>query len=143
MSKLIATRADFQDLSALRLTEASTLLERKQWSGAYYLMGYAIELSLKSCIIKVLMETDAFPDKEFSKNCYTHGIEKLVQLAGLKDARDAAVKADPDLAKHWGIVKDWTEEKRYHYVQDLEANQLWAAISDPQHGVYQWIKSQW
>jgi len=40
-------------------------------------VGYAVELALKACIIKTLMATDAFPDKKFSADCYTHVIEKL------------------------------------------------------------------
>ena len=72
---------DVQELADERLAEAKALLDLERWGGAYYLAGYAVELALKACIIKMLMATDAFPDKEFSKNCYTHAIEKLVVLA--------------------------------------------------------------
>ena len=77
------TKAEFQELAERRLAEAKALLDQGQWDGAYYLAGYAVELGLKACIIKALLATDAFPDKEFSKNCYTHAVEKLVGLAKL------------------------------------------------------------
>ena len=67
--KMIVTRSEFQELAEQRLVEAKALLDQGQWDGAYYLAGYAVELALKACIIKTLMATDAFPDKEFSKNC--------------------------------------------------------------------------
>lgn len=91
MTKLIVTQAEFQELAEERLVEAKALLDLGKWSGAYYLAGYAVDLALKACIIKTLMATDAFPDKEFSRNCYTHAIEKLVVLAKLDGARKAAM----------------------------------------------------
>ncbi len=76
MSKLIETRAEFQQLAEERLEEAKALLSLGKWGGAYYLAGYAVELALKACIIKRIMATDAFPEKEFSRNCYTHDLDK-------------------------------------------------------------------
>ena len=143
MSKLIKTQAEFQQLANERLEEARELLTLKKWGGAYYLAGYAVELALKACIIKVLMVTDAFPAKDFSKDCYTHVIEKLVGLAKLTDLRKIALAADPDLSMNWGVVKDWSEEKRYHLIDQSEAEELFNAIADGVHGVLQWIKRQW
>ena len=101
MSRLIVTRAEFQEMAEQRLAEAKALLDQGKWNGAYYLAGYAVELALKACIIKTLLATDAFPDKEFSKNCYTHAVEKLVGLAKLDGARRTATDADPDLLTNW------------------------------------------
>jgi hypothetical protein len=102
LSRLIVTKAEFQELAEQRLVEARALLDQGRWDGAYYLAGYAVELALKACIIKALLATDAFPDKEFSRNCYTHVVEKLVGLAKLEGARKAAMDADPDLSTNWG-----------------------------------------
>jgi hypothetical protein len=143
LSKLIETRADFQELAVERLEEAKALLDLGKWAGAYYLAGYAVELALKACIIKTLMATDAFPDKEFSKNCYTHAIEKLVGLAKLDGARKVATDADPDLLDNWPTARDWSEEKRYHRIAKAEAEALYTAIADGAHGVLPWIKTQW
>ncbi len=137
------TKAEFQELAEQRLVEARALLDQGPWDGAYYLAGYAVELALKACIIKALLATDAFPDKEFSRNCYTHVVEKLVGLAKLEGARKAAMDADPDLSTNWGLAKDWSEEKRYHRIDKAEAEDLFAAIADAVHGVLPWIKTQW
>lgn len=143
LSKLIETKAEFQALAEERLMEAKALLDLEKWDGAYYMAGYAVELALKACIIKTLMATDAFPDKEFSKNCYTHVIETLVKLAKRDEALKLAMDTDPDLRKHLGIVKDWSEQKRYHRIDKTEAEALYAAIADDTHGVLPWIKTQW
>lgn len=143
MSNLIQTRAEFQQLAEERIDEAKALLDLGKWNGAYYLAGYAVELALKACIIKMLMETDAFPDKDLSRNCYTHSIEKLVTLAKLQLARKAATDADPDLLNNWSLARDWSEEKRYHQIDQAEAEALYNAIADPAHGVFPWIKTQW
>jgi HEPN domain-containing protein len=84
LSRLIETRAEFQEMAGRRLEEAKVLLDQGRWDGAYYLAGYAVELALKACIIKLLLTRDDFPEKEFSRNCYTHDLEKLVGLAGLE-----------------------------------------------------------
>ena len=143
MSKLIQSRAEFQQLALDRLDEAKALLDLGKWDGAYYLAGYAVELALKACIIKTLMATDAFPDKEFSKNCYTHSIEKLVALAKLDGERKAATDADPALQTNWGLALGWSEEKRYHRIDKSEAEALYSAVADSAHGVLPWIKTNW
>ena len=59
------TRAEFQRLAEQRLVEAKVLLDEGHWDGAYYLAGYAVELALKACVIKMLLATDAFPERKF------------------------------------------------------------------------------
>ncbi len=99
-------------MAEMRLDEAKSLLDLGKWGGAYSLAGYALELALKACIIKALMATDAFPGKEFSKNCYTQDIEKLVGLARLQDQLKIAADADSDLKMNWTIARNRSEETR-------------------------------
>jgi HEPN domain-containing protein len=143
LSKLIVTQAEFRELAEQRLVEAKALLDLGNWDGAYYLAGYAVELGLKACNIKALLATDAFPDKEFSRNCYTHAIEKLVGLAKLEGERKTAADAAPDLEANWIQARDWSEEKRYHRIDQTEAQALYDAIADAKHGVLPWIRTQW
>jgi HEPN domain-containing protein len=143
LSKLIESRADFQQMANERLEEAKALLDVGKWSGAYYLAGYAVELALKACIIKTLMATDAFPDKELSRNCYTHSIEKLVESAKLEDVWKIAMDADVDFEANWTTVKDWSEVKRYHIINKTEAEALYKAVADNTHGVLPWLKTNW
>jgi HEPN domain-containing protein len=135
-------RADLQKLAAERIADARALLSLKRWAGAYYLAGYAVECGLKACIAK-LMKAEEFPDKAFAEKCWTHDLERLVALAGLKAARDAAAVADADLSDNWVAVKDWNESKRYAWVTKIKAEELYNAITDRRHGVLSWIKLHW
>jgi len=143
LSRLVKSRAEFQELSEQRLAEAKVLLDQGKWDGAYYLAGYAVELALKACIIKALLATDEFPEKGFTNDCYTHAVGKLVKLAKLKDAQKIATDADPDLLANWTLAEAWSEEKRYHRIDKHEAEDLYTAIADAAHGVLPWIKTQW
>jgi len=138
LSKPIESRAEFQQLADERLDEAKALLDLGKWDGAYYLAGYAVELILKACIIKRLMGTDAFPTKDFSKDCYTHILTKLLDLAGL----DAALATShANMKANRGVTKDWSEQKRYHRITEVEARALVNAIEDVEYGVLPWVKT--
>lgn len=143
MSTPIITRDDFQTHADAKLDEAEVLLSAGRWSGGLYLAGYAVELAIKACIIKKLMATDAFPDKEFSRKCYTHELSELFKQAGLGTAFDAAMSADPILTDNWKTVSSWSEAYRYRRADEVEARALYAAISDPAHGVLTWVKTCW
>jgi HEPN domain-containing protein len=143
VSSPIITRADFQQLAEDRLREALVLLNSREWHGAYYLVGYALELGLKACIIKKVMTTDAWLDPDFSKNCYTHNLDKLVKVADLDAARTADCTADTALASNWRTVSGWSEQKRYHRATETEARDMCSAVLEPTNGVLQWVKKYW
>src|SRR5262245_27221369 len=86
-----------------------------RWSAAYYLIGYAVECGLKSClVVRVAAHPEViFEDRRFSQEAWTHDIENLVELAGLKPDRDADAVANPAVYTNWQYVKDWTEQARY------------------------------
>ncbi|MGB7136749.1 MAG: HEPN domain-containing protein [Acidobacteriaceae bacterium] len=56
-------RKDLQSLANTRLREARVLFRAKEFSGAYYLAGYAVECALKACIAKQYRQHD-FPDRK-------------------------------------------------------------------------------
>ena len=118
------------------------LLGSSRWSGAYYLAGYAVECGLKACIAKFTYLHD-YPDKDFATRCYSHNIESLVDVAGLKDQRKADGSANVALRINWTIVRDWDVKARYRQWTELQARKLFAAISDPANGVLPWITVRW
>jgi HEPN domain-containing protein len=136
-------RAAWQKLASQRVKDAKGLLKIKRWAAAYYLAGYAVECGLKSCIIAYLMKTDDFPDKRFSEQCWTHDLERLVVLAGLRAALDSDAAADAYLSKNWGLVTDWTESSRYVLTPKAEAKAMVEAVANSKHGVLSWIKRRW
>jgi len=44
---VVTSQSDFEKLMVLRLKEAELLLRHRDWDGAYYLAGYAVEFTLR------------------------------------------------------------------------------------------------
>ena len=135
-------RTELHDLAEERVRDAEALLDAGQWSGAYYLAGYAVECGLKACIAKLTNLHD-YPNKDLAMKCYTHKIETLVEVAGLKNQRDAEAIANPALGNYWLLVKDWNENARYRRWSEFRARELFAAVADVNNGVLPWIKGLW
>lgn len=136
------TRNDLQRLAQVRLEDAVYLLRANRASSAYYLAGYAIELGLKACISKQV-HSNTLPDKGFINAVYMHQLDSLVSTAGLRPDFDADTKADSQFAAFWAITNNWSVESRYVVWDVITATTLLQAVSDPDHGVFQWVKKHW
>jgi HEPN domain-containing protein len=137
-------RTELQQLSAERIKDAQLLLAAGQWSGAYYLAGYALECALKSCILARIERTGVvFEDKKFAEKCWTHDIQELVKQADLMAERDHAMSANPVLGQTWQVAKDWSELGRYRLFTQLQAERLFLALTDNANGVLPWVKNHW
>lgn len=134
-------RRDLQNIALTRLKEVEVLLQNRQYSGAYYLSGYIVECALKACIAKQTHKFD-FPDKKTVIDSYTHDLEKLVKVAKL-DAELKSLLGDPNFSPRWALVKDWSEESRYQKHNKQKALDVYSAITDPNHGVLQWLQQHW
>jgi hypothetical protein len=141
----VPTRAEWQQLAEDRILDAQAQLGASRWSAAYYLVGYAVECGLKSCVLaRVGLNPEViFEVKEFSKNAWTHDIEQLVALAGVKAQRDADAGQNPALHANWQRAKDWSESSRYVQTAQLDAQLLCNPVVDINHGVMQWIRARW
>jgi HEPN domain-containing protein len=140
---MLITRADFRRLSLIRLREAAILLERRQYDGAYYLCGYAVECGLKACISKTMKRFQFPPPVKSIGNYYTHDLKQLLKSAELQTALQAEWKIDTQLEVNWGITAQWSEQSRYIRTSQAEAAALYDAVSDNAHGVMQWIRRHW
>ncbi|ANW67626.1 hypothetical protein BCA37_10870 [Mycobacterium sp. djl-10] len=135
-------RTELRQLAEARLRESQLLLGNGEWSGAYYLSGYAVECGLKAAIARQF-QADTFPDRKLVTKSYTHDLEELVGAAGLVTARQQAFQQDRDLQLNWSVVKDWNETARYKIWLQADAADIVAAVADQQHGVMKWLRSQW
>lgn len=142
MPRVVLMREQLKSIAVMRLHEARVLLNTSNYSGAYYLSGYAIECGLKACIAKETKRFE-FPDKSFSSDCYTHDLEKLIGLAGLRIKLKNEQDADQDFKDNWATAKDWNEISRYEEHDKMEAIDLYSAISGRNHGVLRWVKKYW
>jgi hypothetical protein len=157
-----SSRADFRWLAKTRIREAKALLDAGLFDGAYYLAGYAIECTLKACIVKAIRRSE-LPDRRITNGIYTHNLESLLGLAGLQLEYTQRAKAETQFKKSWNLVKDWSEEARYETFgsrtlaslrppfksagrsprAEQRARELYSAITDRQYGVLSWLKRFW
>lgn len=137
-------RSHFQWLAQERIDEALVLLGNSKFSGAYYLSGYCVENALKACILsKEYSDGLIFRERDFSKKCWTHDLQELVQLAQLGIEKDREMGSNADFSKNWGIVSNWDEESRYDEKAESEAREIINAITELPNGVLTWLKKYW
>jgi len=136
-------RLELQAISRQRKREAAALLHAGLFPGACYLAGYAVECALKACIAKQTKRHD-FPDKHLANECWTHDLQKLVQLAGLGPDLNKDMNASPALQVNWAIVKDWDEGLRYDVtITAAQARDLYSACTRRRSGILSWIRRKW
>jgi|APLak6261678124_1056121.scaffolds.fasta_scaffold00001_3 HEPN domain-containing protein len=136
-------KTDLENLVEIRISEAATLLKSKNFPGAYYLAGYALECALKACIAKQVQQHD-FPNKKLAEDSYSHDLQKLLGVAGLKQDLAKKEEEDTEFKLNWAVAKDWSEQARYeHNIEETRANDLYNAIIDKNSGVLAWLKTYW
>jgi len=135
-------RNDLQRLAGTRIREAKILFKAGEYSGAYYLAGYAVECALKACVAKGVRRHD-FPEKGFSDKVFTHNLRELLKLADLNDELETAKQASRNFAAVWDEVIKWSEASRYTIWSRNQAEVLLDAILQRKDGVMPWIKQRW
>ena len=136
-------RSELKRLAELRVRDALNLLRGRRYDACYYLAGYAVECALKACIAKQF-RASTIPDPGRVKSIFTHQLEALVNVAGLAESLNEETRIDPDFEAYWNVVKDWKPDRRYQTgTTRYEAQNLYDAINDPDHGVFQWLRRYW
>ncbi len=136
------TRRDLQRLSRSKLREGRILLRARAYDGAYYLLGFSVELALKACIAKRTERHD-FPEKATVDRSWRHELQILASVAGLTQVIDSQYKANREFAANWSVVLSWSNNSRYTTHVAKEAEDLYRAITDPVNGVMACIKRIW
>lgn len=136
-------RSRFQELAQLHLQHAESLLDAQLYSGAYYMCGYVVECALKACICKRTQEFDFYPKPREYNKAWSHDIEHLISVSGLETEFRVARRADPILDVNWKSAEDWSPDSRYEARSREDAQALFSAISDLDHGVFSCIKQLW
>jgi HEPN domain-containing protein len=133
---------ELEALSQARRQEAVALFRARQYSGAYYLAGYAVELAIKACIAK-RFRAGVIPDRRVVQSVYSHDLEALIGVAGLRDELDTDLRASLAFRNAWGAVRDWNEQSRYAVWDATEAEHLIKAVGDDNNGVLQWLRARY
>jgi hypothetical protein len=109
------TIREITDLADKRLQEAELLHANGMEEGAFYLAGYVIELMLKARICKNLDIENFYirPIKTGKQAFFTHDLEQLLTLSGLRTIFDQEISTNTVLANSWLVICTWDEERRY------------------------------
>jgi hypothetical protein len=99
------------------------LLNAGRFGNAYYLAGYAVELMLKA-VLSSRFQADTIPSKELVKDIFTHDLNKLLNLADLRQNLAEKQDADPEFRGRWEIVLRWKETSRYEVWDMNQAAEL-------------------
>ncbi len=136
-------RQDLQKISRMRQKESTVLIKAGFFSGAYYLIGYAVECALKACIAKQTKKY-AFPNKEIANKAHVHNLENLLKLAGLEPDLNSIIKNNKIFEINWTILKDWSVSSRYNVsTSKSDTKDLYSACTSPKHGILNLIKTKW
>lgn len=136
-------RNDLIRLSRLRIREARVLLDAGEFPGAYYLAGYAVECALKACVARRFRRHD-IPDRNVVNDVYTHDVDRLLDLAGLRSTFQQDAAAHPGLRTNWNTVKDWRETARYEPdITEQRALKFYSACTARRYGFLGWLRRQW
>jgi hypothetical protein len=136
-------RAHLQELAILRLTDAEALLAADRWDGAYYLPGYCIECALKACVTKQF-RLHEMPDKQLVNSFYTHRLDELPTISGVKSELQIRSGSDANFKVNWNTVKDWNETIRYEIgITQSIAKEMYDAVNDASFGIFPWLKTLW
>lgn len=117
------------------------MLRTRNFEGAYYLTGLALECALKSAIARRTQKYDFPPKPRVVAGFYEHDLNRLLAGAGLEAALNTAVLSNPTLKANWALAKDWTIEARY-IAAGLNAGDLYRAVAG-RNGVLQWLRQYW
>ncbi|HEY1979383.1 MAG TPA: hypothetical protein VGH13_04790 [Xanthobacteraceae bacterium] len=120
------------------------LVSEKQFSGAYYLAGYAIECALKA-LIAGQFRANEIPDKALVDKIYSHNLAALLSLSGLGKPFDIARQDDPELDRRWSFFKNWSEQARYSIWTQAQALAMVDAVDGDGKigGIFQWLSARW
>lgn len=135
-------RLELQKIALSKLDDAELLFQSERYSNAYYLFGYAAEIALKARIAH-RFTAETIPDKRFVQAVYSHDLDALVNLAGLRAELESARKTSPQFDSYWSTVSDWSEGARYDMIDVFNSTAMRDAMVDKKDGVFQWLQSFW
>ena len=102
-----------------------------------------MECGLKACAARQFRQ-DEVPEKTVVTDFYTHRLDKLLGISGVKAELELRAGVDPVFQVNWNTVRVWSETSRYdHSTTEVKARDMLVAVADPTTGVLAWLKAQW
>ena len=146
----MANRKQLKVLAHARLKAAKTLMDKRDYDGAVYIVGYVLELALKAAICKRL-NLQEYPDQgsptiknEIAEIFRTHDLGILLMLAGLSSDLSLAT-ASARLLQNWSDLTTWKSSSRYEPIGTYnlaEAQRMIEALEERPDGILTWLKGK-
>ncbi len=118
--------SDLEQIARSRLKEARILFRSRQYDGAAYLCGYAMELALKARACRHL-RWHGLPESRDEYKSFqalrTHDLEALLELSG------AAERIRTTYLTQWSAVSTWNPEVRYRRIGSVSRDAALAMIN--------------
>jgi len=125
------------------LRDADALLTAGRWDAAYYLLGYCVECALKACVAKQFRLHEV-PDKKLVNSFYTHRLDELLTISGVKSEMEIHAKTDSSFEINWNTMRDWSETTRYDIgITEAFARGMYDAVTNTASGILPWLKTRW
>jgi HEPN domain-containing protein len=111
------SRAELLKIKRARLKDAQILYQNRQYDGAVYISGYAVEIALKARICKTLKWIEGYPDtkREFENytSFKTHDLDTLLRISGIEEKIKRAFYSE------WSTMAKWNPEARYKEIEKV------------------------
>lgn len=125
------------------MRDADALLTAGRWDAAYYLLGYCVECALKACVAKQFRLHEV-PDKKLVNSFYTHRLDELLTISGVKSEMEIHAKTDSSFEINWNTMRDWSETTRYDIgITEAFARGMYDAVTNTASGILPWLKTRW
>lgn len=134
------SKAQLLELADAKIASAKVLLAAGVPSDAYYLAGYAAELTIKALIAK-RFEAETMPDPVLVRRLYTHDLTSLLQQADIAQALKERASRESAFDSAVKIVLEWDETTRYAAISPGKADAFISALADEATGLIAWIRS--
>ena len=132
------SKQNLKEIALSKFADAKLLFKSNRYDSSLYLIGYSIELALKSKICKILKLDNGFPENKMEFDSYikasendlgneiknlreirNHNLQKLLYYSG----QEFIIKAE--LLDEWTNISYWNPELRYTIeIGDKSFNEL-------------------
>lgn len=148
------TPAEIISLAGQRLEEAKILYANNMVDGAFYLAGYAVELTLKAKCCNLFGIPNLYDDEDKSLNSIsgigdlrkllkTHNLSLLLVCSGLKNKFDVEKANNKDIAITNSLLFNcWDENARYKPCGHKDSKDVGKLLTllDGDNGLLKWIR---
>lgn len=141
----MATGITLKKNAQARIAVARALITAGDYTLAVEMLGFALEIALKSCVCKTLcisVYPDNLSDKEFAKVFRTHNFDQLLLLSGMQS--DFALRPGNKIRyRNWSkSTTVWDISQRYDPIDKYtkeDAVRVLNAMTRVRTGVITWI----